>query len=153
MKLEELDRLPPLIRQVTAAYKLLARVPDDIILLAMGGKGFTMDDGATCLCGSLVRASLAHIQNVALEKVRMTTSNDTYELCAVFYGGSSEVWKTVFDAVTNTKRPAHCEPNHENCIHRGNMCDVQYDYTLDTERMILQDVEVAMMRRLDDILN
>lgn len=148
---ELLDVTAPATKQVARALRLFNRVPDDIILAALGGPGLTMTNGNRCLCGWFVRASVAKIRDIAVDLG--PTPDDPARDCMVLFGGSITDWAALYTGVTKTTRPISSETdNHQpGCQPHWpfECCCARLRRHWLTDTMILQDIEIAMLRRLD----
>jgi len=111
------------------ALKLLRLVPDDIIL-SIATRDFNMIDGASCLCGWVVRETLARIRNVPIHTSVMD-SIAPESMCCELYGGDRGDWEDVFAGVMRDETELEWSPN----------------------RMNLIDVELALITRLNEIVD
>lgn len=89
--------------------KTLRRVPDDVIL-ATASREFDMGDATTCICGWVLRESLARMTNKRADDVDqydyLPSEYGTVPRCVSRFGGGEEEWTNIFDGVGDARFPA-----------------------------------------------
>lgn len=89
-------------RTVQQYLKTLRRVPDDVIL-SVASRDIQLATGRACLCGWVVRESLAKLRGVDAAEIRNVEADETSgRRCADLYGGTSDEWTQIYVGVTDT---------------------------------------------------
>lgn len=84
------------LREIAAFRRTLNRVPDDVIL-AVGSRILddrSRSDGRTCVCGWVVRETLARIRNADAKEVPGTDLSG--DVCHSMYGGTMAEWQDLY---------------------------------------------------------
>lgn len=92
---------------VTKLPALFNRIPDDVVL-AVSARDLNLWDPYTCLCGWVVRESLAQAAGIDADQQSAHDIGINYT-AAERFGGSYRDWANVFNGVTQSDKVAIIE--------------------------------------------